>query len=215
MALPRFGPGFARIGIACAAMALVTIARAAGFGFSDGLSPEEKAACGLTKLATPQVAALNALVERDVTLARQGGVTGFSSTFAARHSAKELAAAGIDRLSENERSTLDSLTARAIALGPPPLQAFEYVPPPPTPPAPPEILVPPPPATEVHGDVSFTVGGGSHGSSFYGGAMDLFVTDPSGRFTVGVGLSEYRGRGCFGPYGICGPLYGGPFPPGF
>jgi hypothetical protein len=204
-----------RIGIACAAIALATTASAAGFGFSDGLSAEEKAASGIPKLTAPQVAALNALVEHDATLARQGGVAGFSSPFAARHTAQEFAAAGIDRLSEKERSTLDSLAARAIALGPPPLQAFEYVPAPPAPPAPPEILVSPPPATEVHGDLSFTIGGGSHGSSFYGSSMDLLVTDPSGRFTVGVGLSEYRGRGCFGPYSICGPLYGGPFLPGF
>jgi hypothetical protein len=215
MALLRVEPGLIRIGIACAAMALGTMARAADFAFSDGMSAEEKAACGIKKLTAPQVAALNGLVEHDVTLARQGGVTGFSSAFAARHSAQELAAAGIDRLSEKERSTLDSLAARAIALGPPPLQAFEYLPAPPAPPAPPEILVSAPPAAEVHGDLSFTIGGGSHGSSFYGSSMDLFVTDPSGKFTIGVGLSEYRGRGCFGPYSIYGPLYGGPFLPGF
>ena len=188
---------------------------AAELGFSDGLSSEEKVACGIRKLSAPQVAALNALVEHDVTLARQGGVTGFSTAFAARRTALELASTGIDRLSEKERSALNSLAARAIALGPPPLQVFEYVPAPPVPPAPPEILVSAPPAAQVHGDVSFTVGGGSHGSSFYGGSMDLFVTDPSGKFTIGVGLSEYRGRGCFGPYSIYGPLYGGPFLPGF
>jgi hypothetical protein len=201
-----------RIGIACAAMALATMARASEPGFSDGLSAEEKAACGISKLTAPEVTALNALVGHDVTLARQGGVTGFSSAFAARHTAEELAAAGIGRLSERERSSLDSLVARAIAMGPSPLQTFEYVPPPPVPP---ETPVAAPRAAEVHGDLSFTIGRGSRGSSFYGSSIDLFVTDPSGRFTIGVGVSDYRGRGYFGPYGpYCSP-YAGPFPPAY
>ncbi|HXQ80767.1 MAG TPA: hypothetical protein VN775_05620 [Opitutaceae bacterium] len=205
-------PGLIRIGIACAAIALAPAARAAEPGFSKGLSAEERAACGIPGLTAPQVAALDALVEHDVTLARQGGVTGFSSAFAARHTERERAAAGIDRLSEKERSALDSLAARAIAMGPPPSQAFEYVPAPPTPPEP---LVSAPPAAQVHGDLSFTVGGGSHGSGFYGASMDMYVTDPSGRFTVGVGVAEYRGRGFLGPYGPYCPPYAGPFLPGF
>jgi hypothetical protein len=205
MALLRLDLGLVRIGIACASMVLATAARASEFGFSDGLSAQEKAACGISKLTAQEVAALNALVGHDVTLARQGGVTGFSSAFSARHAARELAAAGIARLSETERSSLDSLAARAVAIGPSPMQTFEYVPPPPVPP---ETLVPAPLAAEVHGDLSFTVGRGGRGSSVYGSSMDLFVTDPSGRFTVGIGFSDYRGRGYFGPY--CSP-YEGPF----
>jgi len=181
------------------------MARASEFGFSDGLSAEERAACGISKLTAQEITALNALVGHDVTLARQGGVTGFSSAFSARHTAQELAAAGIGGLSVKERSCLDSLAARAIAIGPSPLQTFEFVPPPPVPP---ETPVPAPPAAEVHGDLSFTIGRGGRGSSFYGSSVDLFVTDPSGRFTVGVGFSDYRGRGYFGPY--CSP-YEGPF----
>jgi hypothetical protein len=52
----------------------------------------------------------------------------------------------------------------------------------------------------VHGDLSLTVGAGSHGSSFYGTSLDLFASDPSGKFTIGVGVSDYRGRGLIGPY---------------
>jgi len=212
MAFQRFDPAVIRIGIACAAMALATVAGAAEPGFSEGLSAQERAACGIPKLTAPQVASLNTLVEHDVTLARQGGVTGFSSAFAARHTEQERAAAGLDRLSEKERLALDSLAARAIAMGPPPSQAFEYVP---APPAPPEALVSAPPAVQVHGDLSFTVGGGSHGSGFYGASMDLYVTNPSGTFTVGVGVAEYRGRGFLGPYGPYCPPYAGPFLPGY
>jgi hypothetical protein len=52
--------------------------------------------------------------------------------------------------------------------------------------------------------------------------MDLYVTDPSGKFTVGFGYEEFRGKGplalCdpylpYGPYsayGPIGPAYIGP-----
>jgi hypothetical protein len=97
------------------------------------------------------------------------------------------------------------------------MQAFSYAPPPAPPPpaAPPETLVSQRLAPVVHGDLSFTVGGGSHGSSFYGGSADLFVTDPTGTFTVGVGVSEYRAHGWGGPYGLFCTPYAGPFPPGY
>jgi hypothetical protein len=212
MHFPSLDSRVVRTAIACAAMVFAAAARAAGAGFSEGLSAEERAACGITKLAPAQVAALNVLVAHDVTLARQGGVTGFSSAFLARHSAQDRATAGIGLLSEGERSALDSLAARAIAMGPPPSQGFAYAPP--AAPAS-DVLVSAPLRPEIHGDVSFTVGGGSHGSSFYGSSADLFVTDPTGRFTVGVGVSEYRGRGFFGPFGLCDPAYAGPYAPGF
>lgn len=68
---------------------------------------------------------------------------------------------------------------------------------------------------EVHGDVSFTVGGASHGRSFYGTSADISVTDPTGRFTVGVGFDEFKGKGLLGLYGPYGPysLYGPVGPP--
>jgi hypothetical protein len=214
MANARQGLGLVPIGIACAAMSFATVAMAAGLGFSEGLSAQERSACGIARLNPPQVAALNALVEHDVVLARQGGVTGFSTAFSERHSAQERQAAGVSGLTAKERSVLDSLAARAISMGPEPMQSFSYAPPP-LPPAPPESLVPAPRSAEVHGDLSFTVGGGGHGSSFYGGSADLFITDPTGTLTIGVGVSEYRGRGWGGPYGLFCTPYAGPFAPGF
>jgi hypothetical protein len=193
-----------RCGIAWAALAIASIARAA---FSDGLSADERIQCAIALLTAPQVAALNGQVGHDVTLAHQGGVSGFSTAFTSRRTATEKADAGIDRLSERQRQALDSFAARAIADGPSPSQMFAYAPPPTPPPAPPQVLVSAPLGIEVHGDVSLTVGGGSHGSSFYGAGTDLFVTDPSGRFTLGLGFEEIRGRGFFG---ACGPLDIGP-----
>lgn len=205
--------GFGRAALGCAALALVTLAHAAGPGFGDGLSPDERAACGIAKLSASQAVALDSLVSRDVTLARQGGVTAFASAFSARHSPQECKASGMDSLSSKEVAALDVYVARAIALGPPPAQSFSYSPSPKPAPVPAETVVSDVSRTQVHGDVSLTVGGGSHGRSFYGTSADLFVTDPTGRFTVGVGFDDYRGRGLLslcGPNGPYGPVYGGP-----
>jgi hypothetical protein len=90
---------------------------------------------------------------------------------------------------------------------------FAYAPPAIPAPAPPTALVSAPMSIAVHGDVSLTIGGGSHGSSFYGGAMDVYVTDPTGHFTLGVGLEEIRSKGFFGacgPFGLEAPDIGPP-----
>lgn len=204
-----------RAGLACAALVAASWASAAGLNFISGLSPEDRAATGLARLTPTQVSILNALVAHDVKLARDGGVTGFSSAFSARHTEKERMSAGMSLLSERERLNLDTLVSRAIAIGPAPDEGFAYSPPQPTPP-PSETEVSAPQKTEVHGDVSLTVGGGSHGQSFYGTSMDLYVTDPKHGFTVGVGFSEFRGKGLialcgpYGPYGPYAPGYDGP-----
>ena len=110
-----------------------------------------------------------------------------------------------------ERAALDTLAARAIATGPSPDAAFAYTPPtvlpPPAPPA--ESVVTTVKKAEVHGDVSLTLGATSHGSSYYGTGMDVSVTDPTGRFTVGVGFETFHGKGLLG---LCGPegIYGPP-----
>jgi hypothetical protein len=205
-----------RASVAAAAMLLAASAHGYEARFIDSLSPQEKAASGITKLTAAQVAALDVLVSHDATLAEQGGVTRFSSGFLARHPGAEREAAGISRLSDSEQATLDTLVARTIALGPPPDQPFTYKPPqakPAPPPAPSEVAVTAPPQMEVHGDLSFTFGAGGHGSNFYGTSMDLNVTDPSGKFTLGVGFDDYRGKGplaLYGPYSPYGPfgLYG-------
>jgi hypothetical protein len=210
-----------------AALFLAARLRAEEPSFSAGLSSEELAASGVSHLTATQAAILDALVSQDVTAARQGGVTGFSTGFSARHWAHERVASGLDQLSAAERAVLDRLTARAIALGPPPDDGFTYSPPKSAPA--PAIIAPPKPTPseslvtaveklEVHGDLSFTVGAGSHGSSFYGTSDDLYVTDPSGKFTLAVGIDDYRGKGPIGPlFGPFGPdcavsplLYGVP-----
>jgi hypothetical protein len=213
----------------CAAALLTASARAFDAKFVDSLSAQEKSAAGIQKLTAAQVSTLDTLVSRDATAAQQGGVTGFSSAFLARHTQEERAAAGTGSLSAGEQMALDSLVSRAIALGPPPDQPFTYSPPqaklatPPAPlPAPSQVMVSAPLHAEVHGDLSLTVGGGGHGSSFYGTAMDVYVTDPSGKFTLGVGYEEFHGKGPlalydpylpYGPYSAYGPIGPGYFGP--
>jgi hypothetical protein len=191
----------------CTAVLLATAVGAFGEGFSDELSPTERAATGIAKLTPAQVGSLDGLVARDVTYAHEGGVTGFSSTFTKRCTTQERVSIGIDRLSESDRSSLDRLVARAISAGPPPNSAFAYSPPAKAPPPAPVTLISQPPKVEVHGDVSLTLGAGSHGSYFYGTSADLFVTDPTGKYTIGVGYSQYRGKGYFP---LCDPLLFGP-----
>jgi hypothetical protein len=227
---PRFPVRACLLG---ASLLLATLARAADIDFAGGLSGEERDAVGIGHLSASEAAVLNGLVGQDVTLAHDGGVTGFSSGFCERHWDRERLSAGLVRLSATERAALDRYAARAIALGPPPDAPFTYAPPRTTvapiasapKPAAPNPIVSTLEHMEVHGDVSFTVGGGSHGSSFYGTSMDVYATDPSGRFTVGVGVSDYHGKGllalcapdpAYSPFALLGPPYGpyyGPYGP--
>lgn len=164
----------------------------------ESLSTEQRTAVDVSKLTPLQVGALDALIAHDLTLARQGGVTGFANGFTARHTAKELSEAGVDRLSEAERSRLDLFVAQVIAVGPSPLDSFSYAPP--ARPVPVQEVDVTPPHAQVHGDLSMSVGAGSHGSSFYGTSMDVNVTDPTGHFTLGVGFSDYHTKGLICPY---------------
>jgi hypothetical protein len=192
-------------GMACIAILVATAIGAGAAGFSSGLSPDERATSGIAMLTPAQAAALDSLVKRDVDLAHDGAVAGFSTAFTVRCTPAERVATGIDRLPERDLAVLNGLVARAIASGPPPGQPFAYTAP--AAPAPPVVLVSKPPALEVHGDVSFSVGAGSHGSNFYGTSTDIYATDPSGKFTLGVGFSEYRGHGLLP---LCDPSLLGP-----
>jgi hypothetical protein len=203
---------FATLRLAAIVLLLAAVARAAPAGFVEGLSAAEQARAGLNRLSDSERAVLDGLVARDVRLAHEGGVTGFSTTFLARHSPAEESAAGLQKLAPAERAALDNLAARSIAIGPAPDDIFSYSPPAvPPPPSPTAKTVSDPLRAEVHGDLSVMVGGGSHGRSFYGTAGDLTVTDPSGKFTVGVGFEQFRGKGLlgvcsdYGPYSPYGP----------
>ncbi|HVU17559.1 MAG TPA: hypothetical protein VHD32_11575 [Candidatus Didemnitutus sp.] len=154
--------------------------------FTRGLSGEDVAAAGLTKLSADQITFLNSLVAREVSLAHAGGVTSFAGTFSGRRTAAEKSKAGLDLLTDNERARLDLLVAQAIVAGPVVataertwgnrLSAFAD-------------------RLEIHGEVSFTVGTSGHGRNFYGTSFFTTISDPASGVTVGIGFDQYHGKG--------------------
>jgi hypothetical protein len=169
----------------------------AAAGFSGGLTADQAKASGISRLDASQLRVLDALVSRDLLLAREGGVTGFASTFSSRHAGDEAKASGIALLTGGERAQLDRLVADALAAPPDPAAAFSYRPS--SNPGMVPVTVSSPPKPEVHGDVAVTVGAGSHGSSFFGTQADLWLTDPSGKWTLGVGVSQFKAKGPWTP----------------
>jgi hypothetical protein len=155
--------------------------------FTDSLPPPEQTALGLTKLSAAQRTALNTQIQRDVTLARQGNVTGFATTFTQRRTAAERAAAGLDLLGTNERQQLDALVARLIAQPATPVLTHfsrhsDEV----------EVTTYRP---AIHGKMTVFAGAGSHGSSFYGGAITGIYDDPNHNFSVVATYAEIHSKG--------------------
>jgi len=188
----------------CGLLALTVSAAVTDPGFTDSLSSTQQVAMGLAKLSAAQRTTLNAQVQHDVTLARQGDVTGFASTFTQRHTATERTAAGLDLLGNDERRQLDAFVARAIAQPPTPalmhlskhsdeVEVTTYRP-------------------EIHGEVTVVAGAGSHGGSFYGGALTGIYDDPEHNFSMAVTYAEIHSKGmCADPLLLtpdttsCGP----------
>lgn len=188
--------------IACLASSGTT--RAEDKPFTATLSEAEQKAVGLNKLKPEQISTLNNLVQREIILAKQGDAVGFAADFTLRRSAPELAKAGIDKLTPTERARLDADVAQAIATRP---QDFSHV----SSAARTQTSVPVQafgPKLEIHGSVSFTVGAGSGGRSFYGGTVEVEQTDPAKGYTIAVAYSEFHGKGMWGPYGPYGYGYG-------
>jgi hypothetical protein len=210
----------------CGFFCLILLSGKARAAFSDDLSDQDRSASGLGRLTSAQVAKVNKLVANDLDLAREGAVTAFATPFSRRH-AKEISATGFDRLTAAQILELDKLVAFTLAHPVPELPHFHphsaaaVSAAPPANPTPPLQLAEPP--WQVHGDITLAVGGGK-GGSFFGSSLDLFVTDPSGRFTAAISLSEFRGKGwsnpCFypplspwAPYSLRFPYPQAPLPP--
>ena len=197
------------------AASLILAGTAAGAGFSESLTPQEKEASGVVQLGPAQVSKLDALVAKDEALAREGAVTGFSTSFSQRRTHQERLDAGLERLSASQRARLDSLVAFAIANPGPVIPVFR---PRPAPPA--ASFSSPALKPEIHGDVSLTVGGGK-GVSFFGSRLDLNLTDPMGKYSISVSISQYRGKGLSFPdpglplFPGHPPITGYPLYPGF
>ncbi|HXB03063.1 MAG TPA: hypothetical protein VNV15_09640 [Opitutaceae bacterium] len=161
--------------------------------FTDSLSSSEQTAVGLAKLSPAQRTALNTQIQRDVTLARQGNVPGFATTFTQRRTAAERTAAGLDLLSSDERKQLDALVARNIAQPATFASLAHYS----RPGNEVEVTTYRP---EIHGEMTVFAGAGSHGSSFYGGAITGIYDDPAHNFSAAATYVEIHGKGiCVDP----------------
>ena len=172
--------------------------------FFAGLSLEERAAVGLEKLSPEQKTALDALVVKEMKLARQGDVRGFTGTFTSRRSETERASAGLAALTTSDQYQLDRVVSRALATLPPgaPVALTR---------APREReLVVTPFKWETHGFVQLEYGFGSGGRDYR--AATVAVTQENPRtgtaitfaYTVAEGDGLWCGRG----YGFDGYHYG-------
>jgi hypothetical protein len=172
---------------------ILTVWAADDARFTDSLSSPEQAATGLAKLSAAQRTALNTQIQRDITLARQGNVPGFATTFTQRRTAAERTAAGLDLLSSDERRQLDALVARNIAQPATFASLAHYS----KPGDEVEVTTYQP---EIHGEMTVFAGAGSHGSSFYGGAITGIYDDPNRNFSIAATYAEIHSKGiCVDP----------------
>jgi hypothetical protein len=199
--MPSFLHSFFRIGLALVANFLVflTPTRADETpSFTAQLASADRTAAGLHQLSAAQLAALDAQVVRELTVARQGDVVAFSRSFLSRRTADQVAAAGLSALMPLERTALDAFVARAVAQRPTPVVAtlaakvkvadnvvetVTYKP-------------------RLHGEVTLTVGTAGSGRNFYGGSFTTIYDDPQHHLTAAFTYAEYHGAGLL-PFDDC------------
>jgi hypothetical protein len=183
---------FIRVVIA-AVLASVTVSAAEPTSFISTLSAENKAASGVERLSEEQIAALNAQIAREIAVARQGATVAFATSFTHRRTPQQRTEAGLDRLMTPELARLDTLVATAVANGAKPAS-----------PATDALVTTSSPSTyvesiprhaEVHGEVTLAYVSGSGGAHGYGASMVTTVTDPSGKYSLTFGFSQFYGKG--------------------
>lgn len=144
---------------------------------------------GLHQLSDSERSAVQRLIEREVRLAREGGVTGFAGTFVSRRRADETRASGLDKLSESERGQLNRFVAQRLAES-----------------ATPSFIEPRPSsageATESirhraqwRSIVTLAYGLNSRGGSAWGGAFQTQYVDRDRGFAFGLGYAHARYEG--------------------
>lgn len=167
--------------------------------FSSSLNATDRAAAGLPKLTSDQIAVIDALVRRDTSrvagsiAANATSTAEAAATFSQRLTADERRVAGLAGLSTAEIAQLDSLIARQ--------QTARFAR---TLLAPPAFLARPSrtiEATEkkteraIHGSFSLSFGMGSGGYSEKTGSMNFVFEDPARGLTISVGYSESHIKG--------------------
>jgi len=163
---------------------------------SDSIDDAQRAACGLTRLSADQVACVDAIVDRELRLAKQGNTKAFAKSFTTRRTDSENAATGLPALSPAERQALDDLVAgRLAALRDPAPSGKTHA----TAGTAPDSIAFAPRKLEVHGTASVWVGSDFRGGSMYGGSLVTTLSDPSGKWALTLGYAHSRGNGMY-PY---------------
>ncbi|MBL9188934.1 MAG: hypothetical protein JNK23_15735 [Opitutaceae bacterium] len=194
-----------RMFLACAlllaAAGLAPSGQAAGDDgrFSSSLNATDRAAAGLPKLTSDQIAVIDALVRRDTSrvagsiAANTTSTTAAAATFSQRLTADERRVAGLASLSAAEIGQLDALISRQqtarfarTLLAPPAFLA-----------RPSRTIEPREKKTEreIHGSFSLSFGMGSGGYSERSGSMNFIFEDPARGLTINVGYSETHIKG--------------------
>jgi hypothetical protein len=176
--------------------------RADDLRFSATLSVADRAAAGLAKLSSDQVAVIDALVRRDSATrarlsTRDEAATATSGLFSQRISAEERKTSGLATLAATEVAQLDNFVDR--------YQGAKFAR---TLLAPPSYLSRNPRLTpterkterEIHGTFSLSYGMGSGGYSEKTGSMVLTMEDPQRGYSIAVGYSESHIKGGNGYY---------------
>lgn len=174
--------------------------------FSQSLNAEDKAAAGLARLSSDEVAVIDALVRRDT--AARGGTTAPESsaaTFSQRLTADERGTAGLSKLTPAELPKLDALVDRHqnARLARTLLAPLTYVSRSPSRVTPTERKK----EREIHGSFSLSYGVGSGGYSEKSGSMVLTLDDPQRNFSISIGYSETHTKGGYGGYLYRDPFY--------
>jgi len=197
----KFARAFSWIlpGLVVAVLTSAALADVAPTCFTATLSSENKAASGIAKSTEPQRAALDQQVQREIATARQGDTVAFSTTFTHRRTPQQRVDAGLDHLMTPELTQLDRLVAMAVADRPPHAQPQATTP-----------LITPLPSSpwveitprkmEIHGEMSLTYVSAGSGRNGYGASMITTATDPSGKFSITIGVSQFYGKGLYHPY---------------
>lgn len=177
--------------------ALAAAAAASDIRFSNTLKAEDKAAAGLAKLTSDQVAVLDALVRRDTatrgsTPAPRTAAEAAPAEFSKRLSADELRNTGLAALSAGEVERVDALVDRHQTAS----LARTFL-------APPEFLSPTrrllstekKPEKRVHGSFSLSYGFGKGGYSEKTGSMVVTVDDPERNLSISIGYAQSHIKG--------------------
>ena len=133
----------------------------------------------------------------EIATARQGDTVAFATSFTHRRTPQQRVEAGLDHLMTPELNQLDQLVAVAVANRPPPTEPLAAAPANPLSSNWVEIT---PRKMEIHGEMSLTYVSAGSGRNGYGASMITTATDPSGKFSITVGVSQFYGKGLYHPY---------------